>query len=74
MKYFFHEAAEEEFFASIEFYESCQIGLGLRFSEEVYATIKRICAHPNSRRKPIARSVPGGVRRREHFRTICLPY
>ncbi len=46
MKYSFYDAAEEEFFAAIEYYEECQPGLGLRFSEEVYATIKRICDHP----------------------------
>lgn len=46
MNYSFHDAAEKEFFAAIEYYEGCQPGLGLRFSEEVYATIKRICAHP----------------------------
>jgi len=33
MNYSFHEAAEEEFFAAIEYYEQCQSGLGLRFSE-----------------------------------------
>ncbi|MDA8138624.1 MAG: type II toxin-antitoxin system RelE/ParE family toxin [Desulfobacteraceae bacterium] len=46
MKFSFHEAAEEEFFAAIEYYEESQPGLGLRFSEEVYSTIKRICEHP----------------------------
>ncbi|TWI73976.1 ParE-like toxin of type II ParDE toxin-antitoxin system [Desulfobotulus alkaliphilus] len=46
MKYGFHEAAEREFFAAIEYYENCQSGLGLRFSEEVYATIRLICDHP----------------------------
>ena len=48
MKYFFHEAAEEEFFAVVEYYEKIQLGLGLRFSEEVYSTIKRICEHPDA--------------------------
>ena len=46
MKYSFHGAAEREFFNVIEYYEECQTGLGLRFSEEIYATIKRICEHP----------------------------
>lgn len=40
MKYSFHEAAEEEFFVAIEYYEECYAGLGLKFSEEVFATIK----------------------------------
>lgn len=48
MKYYFHEDAEEELFVSIEYYESRQSGLGLSFSEEVYAAIMRICAHPYS--------------------------
>ncbi len=46
MKYSFHDAAEEDLFAAIEYYDECQPGLGLRFSEEVYAAIKRICEHP----------------------------
>jgi len=46
MNYSFHEAAEQEFFVAIEYYEECYTGLGLKFSEEVYATIKRICDHP----------------------------
>jgi toxin ParE1/3/4 len=46
MKYSFHEAAEREFFNTIEYYEECQSGLGLRFFEEVFATIKRISEHP----------------------------
>ena len=48
MKYFFHEAAEEEFFAAVEYYEKIQLGLGFRFSEEVYSTIMRICEHPDA--------------------------
>ena len=48
MKYCFHEAAEEEFFAAVEYYEACQPRLGLRFSEEVYSAIKRICDHPHA--------------------------
>ena len=46
MKYSFHDAAEEEFFSAIEYYEDCQLELGLRFSEEIYATIKRVCDYP----------------------------
>jgi len=46
MRYSFHETAEKEFFAALEYYEECQPGLGLRFSEEVYATIERICEYP----------------------------
>jgi plasmid stabilization system protein ParE len=46
MKYSFHEEAEKEFFAAIEYYEECQPGLGLRFSEEVHASIEKICSYP----------------------------
>lgn len=46
MKFSFHEIAEKEFFDAIEYYEECQAGLGLRFSEEVFAAIQRICEHP----------------------------
>ena len=36
MKYSFYDAAVEEFFAAIEYYEECQPGLGLRFSVAVH--------------------------------------
>ena len=48
MKYSFHEDAEREFFAAIEYYEESQLGLGIRFSEEVFSTIERICDHPDT--------------------------
>ena len=48
MKFSFHEAAEEELFAAIEYYEECQPGLGLNFSEEVFSAITRICEHPQA--------------------------
>jgi hypothetical protein len=46
MKYSFYDAAVEEFFAAIDYYEGHEPGLGLKFSEEIYAAIKRICDHP----------------------------
>ncbi len=46
MNYSFHEAAEKELLAAIEYYEESQTDLGLRFSKEVYASIKRICEFP----------------------------
>ena len=46
MKFSFHEAAEDELISAIEYYESCQSGLGLCFSEEVYAAIRRVCKFP----------------------------
>ena len=48
MNYSFHESVEKELFSAIEHYEERQPGLGLRFSEEVKATIERICAHPHA--------------------------
>jgi hypothetical protein len=39
MNYSFHEEAETELLTAIEYYEECQPGLGLLFSEEFYATI-----------------------------------
>jgi hypothetical protein len=46
MNFFFHEKAETEFNYAIQYYEECQAGLGLRFSKEVFNTIRRICAFP----------------------------
>jgi len=47
MNFSFHEIAEKELFDAIEYYEECRSGLGLRFSEAVFAAIKRICEHPD---------------------------
>jgi toxin ParE1/3/4 len=41
MNYYFHEDAESEFIRAVDYYEDCEIDLGLRFSEEVYAAIQR---------------------------------
>jgi len=46
MKFWFHELAAVELISAIEYYESCQAGLGFCFSEEVYATIDRVCQFP----------------------------
>ena len=46
MNYFFYEDAESEFIEAVEYYEDCEINLGLRFSEEVYAAIQRACDFP----------------------------
>ena len=48
MKFYFHEDAEFEFNKTIEYYESCRTGLGLDFTQEVYATIKRIMDFPDA--------------------------
>ena len=46
MKCFFHEDAETEFFNAISYYENCDVGLGLKFSKEIFITIQRICNFP----------------------------
>ncbi len=46
MNYLFHEEAEKDLLSIVEYYEECQIGLGLRFSKELYVTIDRICKYP----------------------------
>ena len=46
MKYSFHPEAEKELFEAIDFYEACEVGLGLDFAKEVYSTIQRIIHFP----------------------------
>ena len=46
MKFSFHQIAGKQFFEPIEYYEECQSGLGLKFSEEIFAAIERVCEHP----------------------------
>ena len=48
MRYFFHPEADEEFDEAIRYYEEAQIGLGLEFAEEVYATVERILEYPDA--------------------------
>lgn len=48
MRYSFHPEAEAEFLAAIEYYESCESGLGEDFAVEVYSTIQHICAFPKA--------------------------
>jgi len=48
MNFSFHPEAREELYFSIDYYEDCQEGLGLEFSEEVYATIQRIIDYPEA--------------------------
>jgi len=47
MRYEFAQAAREEFFSAIEYYELQQSGLGLSFSEQVRATLNRIIEFPD---------------------------
>lgn len=46
MNFSFHHEAEIEFFEAIEYYEDRSEGLGLEFSREIYAAIKRIVNFP----------------------------
>ena len=46
MNFSFHELAQTELMSTIDYYEECQAGLGLCFSEEIYATVERICQFP----------------------------
>ena len=66
MNYFFHEKAEKELLEAINYYETQQKGLGLRFSEEVYSSIHSICKYPLAWEK-----INEGTRR---FLTNKFPY
>lgn len=46
MTYNFLPETEKEFNDSIDYYESCQKGLGTEFSVEIYRTIERIIEYP----------------------------
>ncbi|MBK9163622.1 MAG: type II toxin-antitoxin system RelE/ParE family toxin [Acidobacteria bacterium] len=48
MNFEFHPEARLEFIDAVAFYEKSSEGLGLRFSREVFATINRVTASPNS--------------------------
>jgi toxin ParE1/3/4 len=46
MTFSFHPEADEEFIDAVEYYEDCEIGLGLDLSREVYATIQNAVDYP----------------------------
>jgi len=48
MRFYFHPRAEDEFHGAVRYYEECQPGLALEFSEEIYATIARIIEFPDA--------------------------
>jgi plasmid stabilization system protein ParE len=48
MTFSFHPEAEKEFNQAIDYYEECQVNLGLDFVDEVYNTIQRIMAFPEA--------------------------
>lgn len=49
MTYSFHPEAEAELVEAVEYYETCQSGLGEDFSYQLFAAIKNILAFPNIR-------------------------
>ncbi len=51
MTYSFHPDAEAELNASVDYYEECQINLGVEFAHEAYKTIQRIIEFPSAWRK-----------------------
>lgn len=68
MTFAFSKVAEAELFDAVEYYEQQQAGLGIRFFEEIYATIDRICKHPDAwenmdlkTRRCLANKFPYGV-------------
>jgi len=68
MSWTFHPEARIEFIDAIAFYETCREGLGLRFSNEVKATLDRISRRPTSwpqisdnTRRCLTRRFPYGV-------------
>ena len=48
MNYSFHPEAEIEFNQAVDYYETCQAGLGLAFAKEVFSTVQRILEHPHA--------------------------
>ncbi len=48
MKYGFHPEAEEEFLSAVDYYESCELGLGYDFAIEVHSAIEYIVSFPNA--------------------------
>ena len=48
MTFEFHPEARTEFIDAVAYYENSRSGIGLQFSREVYATINRVTASPNS--------------------------
>lgn len=48
MQFYFHPDADAEFDKVVDYYEKCQLGLGIAFAEEVYATIARIIEYPRA--------------------------
>ena len=58
MTFSFHPEAESEFYEAINYYETCEQGLGYDFSIQVYYTIQNILDYPAA--WPV---LEGGIRR-----------
>ena len=68
MNFSFHPEADEEFIDGVTYYESCDPGLGLDFSRQVYATIHNALDYPamwpkieDEVRRCLVRRFPYGV-------------
>ena len=48
MRFYFHPQANTELDEAVQYYENCQLGLGLEFAGEIYAAIKRIIEYPDA--------------------------
>ena len=48
MRYVFHPSAKIELIESIDYYESCQAGLGAAFAKEIFSSIQRIIRFPEA--------------------------
>jgi cytochrome P450 len=79
MKFYFHVAAEEELGEAVNYYESCQAGLGLEFAEEVHAAIARIIQYPDAwspmspnTRRCLVNRFPYGVIYRAKAGVVCI--
>lgn len=48
MNFEFHPEARLEFIDAVAYYETSSEGVGLRFTREIYATVNRAIANPNS--------------------------
>lgn len=48
MTFAFHPEAEAEFYAAINYYEKCELGLGEDFSIEVFLAVQHVVDYPSA--------------------------
>ncbi len=48
MTFSFHPEAESEFFAAIDYYEECELGLGQAFAAEANLAIQHVLEYPSA--------------------------